>query len=153
MSRKGIITVGAATVLVTLLAGTAAALANFSFTVGTVAGGYNFGRFSSYHLVPATVQIHAFTMKPGDSIPWHYHKATSYVILERGTLTERHETEPDQCVSLEFTGGTAFVEPPGEVHTVSNTGNDVAVIWWATVFPQSDGIQADGTYYVDSPCN
>ena len=143
MSRKGKIAGGA--VLGLLIAvGTAYALANFSLTLGDVIGGYNFN--DGMGVVPAIAQIHGFVMKPGDTIPWHHHKATSYVILVRGDLTETHviSTNPDtklsQCGTVQVSGGTAFVEVPNEIHTVTNTGNRDAVIWWATVFPKSDGI-------------
>src|SRR5215470_10107517 len=122
LSRKGRVSVGLAIGLVTILAGTALALSNISFTLGTIAS-YDFGAFGPGYPVPGTIQIQAFVMKPGDTVPWHYHKGVSYVILSRGTLTEQH-----------------LVEPVGAVHSVTNTGNDVAVIWWATIFPQSDGI-------------
>jgi ribosomal protein L27 len=100
-------------------------------------------------------------MNPGDAIPWHYHKGVSYVILARSTLTEQHIVGPDQCSSEEVTAGSAFVESPGMVHTVVNPGNDVALTWWATIFPKSDGIvhfskefKADGVYLVNAPnCN
>jgi hypothetical protein len=47
------------------------------------------------------------------------------------------------------------------MHSVTNTGNDVAVIWWSTIFPASDGIvhfshefKAGGVYPVNAPnCN
>jgi quercetin dioxygenase-like cupin family protein len=139
MSRKRKISMALVAVLVVVLAGTAVALATISFTLGTVAS-YDFGSFGPGYPVPATMQIEAFTMRPGDTIPWHFHKATSYVILARGTLTEQHVIGPDQCASVELSAGSAFVEGPGEVHTVTNTGKDVAVIWWSTVFPKDDGI-------------
>lgn len=160
MSRKGKISVGIMLSLVTILAGTTLAMSTISFTIGTVAG-YDFGGFGPGYPVPGTVQIQAFTMKPGDTVPWHFHKGLSYVILERGTLTEQHVAGPNQCASEEVTAGNAFVEPPGLVHTVTNTGNDVAVIWWATVFPKSDGIaefspafKSGGVYPANAPnCN
>jgi quercetin dioxygenase-like cupin family protein len=153
-------TFGLAAGLLTVLVGTALALANIGLITGTVAS-YDFGSFGPGYPVPGTVQIHAFTMKPGDEIPWHYHKALSYVILLRGTLTERHLAGPGQCASEELTPGSAFAEPAGLVHTVTNTGNSAAVIWWATVFPKSDGIvafspafQAGGVYPAAAPnCN
>jgi quercetin dioxygenase-like cupin family protein len=100
-------------------------------------------------------------MAPGESIPWHFHKATSYVVLARGTLTEQHVAGPNQCGVEEFAAGAAFVEPPGALHTVTNTGNDAALIWWATVFPQSDGVarftpsfKTGGVYPAEAPsCN
>jgi quercetin dioxygenase-like cupin family protein len=161
MSRKGKITAAIVVVLVaTLVAGSALALTSIAFTIGTIAG-YDFGGFGPGHPIPATVQIQAFVMKPGDTVPWHYHKGPSYVILERGTLTELHVVAPNQCASEEVTAGSAFVEPPGLVHTVTNSGNDAAVIWWSTVFPQSDGIadfspafKSGGVYPATPPnCN
>lgn len=160
MSRNAKISAAILLSLITMLAGTAVALTSISFTTGTVAS-YDFGGFGPGHPVPGTVQIQAFTMKPGDSIPWHFHKGVSYVILERGTLTEQHLVGPDQCSSEELTAGSAFVEPPGLVHTVSNTGSDAAVVWWATVFPKSDGIaqfspafKSGGVYPAEVPsCN
>ena len=108
--------------------------------------------------MPGTVQIHAFTMNPGDSIPWHYHKGVSFVMLAHGSLTEQHVVGANQCESEELTVGSAFVESPGAVHNVTNTGSDVTVIWWATVFPKSDGIvqftsdfRAGGVYPVEAP--
>lgn len=162
MTRKGKISIslGIALGLVTVLAGSALALTSIAFTIGTIAS-YDFAGFGPGYPVPGTVQIQAFTMKPGDTVPWHYHKGASYVILERGTLTEQHVVEPGQCASEEVTAGSAFVEPPGLIHTVSNTGNGVAVVWWATVFPKSDGIaefnpafKSGGVYPANPPsCN
>jgi len=158
LSRKAkVISAVVAISLVTILATTAFALSNISLTLGSTE--YDFG---DGNLIPATVQIHEFTMKPGDTIPWHFHKASSYVILKRGTLTETHyEPQTGQCHSEEVTAGNAFVEPPGLVHTVTNTGNGDAIILWSTVFPQSDGVveftpsfKVGGVYLVQPPnCN
>lgn len=160
MSRKRRIATGVVVALTTVLVGTAFALTSTKFTIGTAAS-YDFGGFGPGHPIPATIQIQAFTMAPGETIPWHFHKATSYVILERGTLTEEHAASPGHCESEELGGGAAFVEPPGAVHTVTNTGNEAAVIWWATVFPASDPIapftpsfKTGGVYPTDPPsCN
>jgi len=160
MSRKRRIAAAAVIVLTLVMVGTALALSNISLTTGTIAN-YDFGGFGPGYPVAGTVQIQAFTMAPGETVPWHFHKGTSYVVLARGTLTEQHVAGPNQCESEELTAGSAFVEPPGAVHTVTNTGRDAAVIWWATVFPQSDGLaqfapsfKSGGSYPVDMPsCN
>src|SRR5215475_10660043 len=138
-SRNARVSAAVVVALVTVLAGTAWALANIDLKLGTVAS-YDFGGYGPGYPVPGTIQIHAFTMNPGDTIPWHYHKGVSYVILAHGTLTEQHLTGADQCASEEVTHGSAFVEAPGQVHSVTNTGNEVAIIWWATIFPKSDPI-------------
>jgi hypothetical protein len=157
LSRKGKVSVGLAIGLVTILAGTALALSNISFNLGTTSN-YDFGAFGPGYPVPGTIQIQAFVMKPGDAIPWHYHKGVSYVILSRGTLTEQHLVGANQCESEELSAGSAFVEPAGLVHSVTNTGNGSAEIWWATIFPQSDGIaqfspqfQSGGVYPANPP--
>lgn len=157
LSRKAKMSVAVAISVVTMLAGTALALSNISLKLGTVAS-YDFGGYGPGYPVAGTIQIHAFKMNPGDSIPWHYHKGVSYVILARGTVTEQHLSGPNQCSSEEVAEATAFVESPGQVHTVTNTGSNVAVIWWATIFPKSDGVvqfsrefKAGGVYPVNAP--
>jgi hypothetical protein len=157
MTRKRKLAIATLICLVTLMVSSAFALSNIALLLGTVPA-YDFGLAGPGYPVPATIQIHAFTMKPGDAVPWHFHKATSYVILAHGKLTEEHLVGPHQCASEEFHGGSAFVEGPGQPHTVKNTGSNVAVIWWATVFPQSDGIvefapgfKAGGVYPVQAP--
>jgi len=156
-SRKALVSCVLAVGLVVVVARTALALSNICLRLGTVAS-YDFAGYGPGHPVPGTIQIHAFKMSPGDAVPWHYHKGVSYVIVARGTLTERHLVAPNQCESEEATAGSAFVEPAGLVHTVTNTGNDAAIIWWATVFPESDGVvrfspefTAGGVYPVDPP--
>jgi hypothetical protein len=160
MTRKRKLAIATLICLMAVMVGSAFALSNIALLLGTVPA-YDFGVSGPGYPIPATVQIHAFTMRPGDTIPWHFHKATSYVVLAHGKLTEEHLAGPNQCASEDFTGGAAFVEGPGQVHSVKNTGDNVAVIWWATVFPQSDGIvdfapgfRVGGVYPVQAPnCN
>lgn len=139
------------------LVGTALAFSNVSLTLGSGAS-YDFGNQGGVQ--PATIQFHTFTMKPGDTVPWHYHKAMSYAVLERGTLTETHADESGSCVSAQFSAGIGFVEQPGEVHTVTNSGHGAALVTWATAFPTSDGTLqispqfiAGGIYFASPPCN
>jgi hypothetical protein len=151
LSRKGKLTVALVLGLVTVLAGTALAVSNILFKTGTVAS-YDFGGYGPGYPVPGTIQIQAFRMNPGETVPWHYHKGVSYVILVHGTLSEEHVVGPHRCASEEVTGGSAFTESPGQVHSVTNAGTDVAVIWWATIYPKSDG--PGGIYPAADPnCN
>ncbi|SRR6266568_2477277 len=157
MTRNRKISIGIVIALMTVLTGTALALSSISFSTGTVRS-YDFGGFGPGFPVPATIQIQKFTLKPGDTIPWHFHKGVSYVILSRGTLTEKHLVGPAQCESEELTGGSAFVELPGQVHNVTNTGREDAVISWTTLFPKRDGIvqfnpefKSGGIYLVKAP--
>ncbi len=151
-SSKWKITFGIAAGILTLLAGSAFAFSTTRFVAGTV-DVYDFGTVGGEIIgtQPAFVVISSFTMKPGDTVPWHYHKGITYVIVQTGAVTEE-EFIDGQCSSRLDTAGSSFVEPAGQVHSVTNNGPGVAVIWFATVFPQSDGIHG-GTYFVNSPCN
>ena len=111
--KAKVISVVAGISLVTILATTAFALSNISLTLGSTQ--YDFGDGNP---IPATVQIHVFTMKPGDTIPWHFHKAPSYVILKRGTLTEQHyDQQTGQCGSEQVTAVSQVAATVGQGNT------------------------------------
>jgi quercetin dioxygenase-like cupin family protein len=144
---KGKIAAGVVVGVLTIMAGTALALSNISLTLGSLPS-YDFGTINlttgdtdPVGIKPTTVQFHSFTVKPGEAIGWHYHKALAYVVIEHGTLSERHVNGNGTCSAWEAFGtGSAFVEEPGDVHMVANTGNNAAVVTWATAFPTEDGI-------------
>lgn len=149
MSRTGKIAGGAVVVgVLTLLAGTAFALSSISLTLGSVPGSYDFGTINlttgdidQVGTRPATVQFQTFAVKPGEAIGWHYHRGLAYVVIEHGTLSEQHLNGNGTCAAWEtFAAGSAFVEQPGEVHRVANTGKSEAVVTWATAFPTEDGV-------------
>lgn len=97
---------------------TTGAIASFPFPAGTG---------------PGFVQIQQIVLKPGDSTGWHHHDGPSWVILERGGGV----FETEACGSpTALQAGTAFAEPPNNVHKVDNFGPGEASIWWATVYPQ-----------------
>jgi len=135
-----------------VLATTAFALVFISTFQGTVAS-YDFGAFGPGYPVPGTVEIQSFNLKPGDVVPWHYHKGLSYVILVHGNLTEQEMVGQDACGPINiFAAGTAFVETPGQIHTVTNPGPGAATLYWATIFPKDD--PDGGTKFVEPPnCN
>jgi quercetin dioxygenase-like cupin family protein len=134
-------------VMIVVLAATAFAFSTIFTFQGTV-DNYDFGQYGGPQ--PGTVEIQAFTMKPGDVIPWHLHKGLSYVILVHGTLAEQEFDGTCRTPTL-VEPGSAFVEPPGRVHRVSNPGPGSAIIYWATVFPQADGPAGDAVF-VDQNC-
>ena len=138
---------GATLGVLTILAGTAFALSNISLTLGSVPGSYDFGTINlttggtdPVGTRPATVQIHTFTVKPGETINWHYHRGLAYVVIEHGTLSEQHLDGNSCSAWVAFGAGSAFVEEPGDVHRVANTGKGDAVVTWATAFPTEDGV-------------
>jgi quercetin dioxygenase-like cupin family protein len=156
-SKKAKITAFVIAAGLIVCARTSYALTNISLILGTTTS-YDFGGYGPGYPIPATVQIQVFTLKPGEGVPWHYHKAPSYVIVTRGKLTMQQLVGPDHCTSHEMPAESGFVENPGMIHTVSNTGHGVAVIWWSTVFPKSDPIvqyaprfKSGGIYPVPTP--
>ena len=79
---------------------------------GTVAA-YDFGEFGPGHDMPGTVEIQAFTLNPGENVPWHYHKGLSYVVLVQGNLAEQELTRDGGCATPHiFKHRAAFVETP-----------------------------------------
>jgi|SoiMethySBSTD1v2_1073268.scaffolds.fasta_scaffold188732_3 quercetin dioxygenase-like cupin family protein len=148
MSTTRKIAAGAVIGVLTILAGTAFALSNISLTLGSLPGSYDFGTVNlttggidPVGTKPATVQVHTFTVKPGETLNWHYHRALAYVVIEHGTLSEQHINADGTCSAwVAFGVGSAFVEEPGDVHRVANTGKSEAVVTWATAFPTEDGV-------------
>jgi len=146
MISRGKIAAGVVGVL-TILGGTAFALSsNISLTLGSLPS-YDFGTINlttggADHVgsKPATVQFHTFHVKPGEAIDWHYHRGLAYVVIEHGTLSEQHVDNGNCSAWAAFGAGTGFVEEPGEVHRVANTGRTDAVVTWATAFPTEDGV-------------
>ncbi len=66
----------------------------------------------------AMVQI---TVDPGGSSGWHSHPGGAIIVVKMGSLTV-YESVGDQCRTKTYTAGQAFVERPGEVDQVINTG-------------------------------
>lgn len=64
------------------------------------------------------VQARLFTLAPGDTIPWHFHRAASdhYFILD-GTLTIVTR-EPEQTQAFE--AGSDYRIAPGTAHCIAN---------------------------------
>lgn len=97
---------------------------------------------------PATIQIHTFVLHRGAAVPWHYHKALSYVTIQSGTLGEMHKNSDGTCSALEkHSAGDGFSEPAYFIHEVVNVGQGDAVITWATAFPSSDPPLAIGPQF------
>ena len=82
--------------------------------------------------IPTVMQFQKIILKQGASTGWHHHDGPSLVILEKGNGV----VETEACgSSTPLQAGTAFAEPPNNVHKVDNFGPGEATIWWATVYP------------------
>src|SRR5262249_48262690 len=59
--------------------------------------------------------------RPGGSSGWHSHPGGAIVVVKTGTLTV-YESVGSHCRSTTYTAGQAFIERPGELDDVFNTG-------------------------------
>lgn len=102
----------------------------------------------------AMVQI---TVAPGGSSGWHSHPGGAIVIVEQGSLTTYHAVGTDRgsdgrggrqprCEATSYTAGQAFIERPGEVDDVLNTGSGPYILY--VTFPR---VPPGGTTRIDQP--
>jgi len=79
------------------------------------------------------VAMAQITVSPGGSSGWHSHPGGAIVVVQQGSLTV-YESVGDQCQTKTYTAGQAFVERPGEVDQVINTGTVPYVLF--VTFPR-----------------
>ena len=61
------------------------------------------------------------TVNPGGSAGWHSHPGGAIVVVKQGSLTV-YTSAGSQCQITTYSAGQAFIERPGEVDNVLNTG-------------------------------
>ena len=79
------------------------------------------------------VAVAQITVGPGGSSGWHSHPGGAIVVVQHGSLTV-YKSIGSQCQSTTYTAGQAFVERPGEVDQVINTGTIPSVLF--VTFPR-----------------
>jgi len=67
------------------------------------------------------VAVAQITVGPGGSSGWHSHPGGAIVVVQHGSLTV-YRSVGRECQSTTYTAGQAFIERPGEVDDVVNTG-------------------------------
>ena len=85
------------------------------------------------------------TVQPGGSSGWHSHPGGAIIIVQAGTLTT-YRSVGRRCESTAYTAGQAFIERPGEVDQVINTGSVPYVLY--VTFPR---VPLDGSTRTDQP--
>ena len=73
------------------------------------------------------------TVDPGGSSGWHSHPGGAIVVVKTGSLTV-YRSIGSQCDITTYGAGQAFVERPGEVDQVINTGSIPYVLY--VTFPR-----------------
>ena len=71
--------------------------------------------------VGTDVAMAQITVVPGGSSGWHSHPGGAIIIVKQGTLTVNRAIG-SQCQTTTYSTGQAFIERPGEVDQVVNTG-------------------------------
>ena len=79
------------------------------------------------------VAMAQITVNPGGSSGWHSHPGGAIIVVQHGSLTV-YRSVGGQCHTRTYTAGQAFVERPGEVDQVINTGTDPYVLF--VTFPR-----------------
>jgi quercetin dioxygenase-like cupin family protein len=83
--------------------------------------------------VGTDVAMAQITVEPGGSSGWHSHPGGAIVVVKTGTLTV-HRSLGSQCQTTTYSAGQAFIERPGEVDDVVNTGTVPYVLF--VTFPR-----------------
>jgi quercetin dioxygenase-like cupin family protein len=83
--------------------------------------------------VGSDVALAQITVSPCGSSGWHSHPGGAIVVVQQGSLT-LHKAVDDGCLTRTYTAGQAFVERPGEVDQVINTGTVPYVLF--VTFPR-----------------
>ncbi len=98
------------------------------------------------------------TVVPGGSSGWHSHPGGAIIVIKQGdlavyrpSLEDNRSNEDDgsngsQCEITHFTAGQAFIELPGEVDQVVNTGTIPYVLF--VTFPR---VPVGGPTRIDQP--
>jgi quercetin dioxygenase-like cupin family protein len=73
---------------------------------------------------PSTVSVVRVVLEPGGTTGWHSHPSSVFVAIEAGEVTLTNH----DCASRTLGAGGLFVERPGRVHNVENTGTVAAIL-------------------------
>jgi quercetin dioxygenase-like cupin family protein len=77
--------------------------------------------------VGTDVAMAQITVVPGGSSGWHSHPGGAIIVVKQGTLTV-YRSLGSQCQISTYSAGQAFIERPGEVDQVVNTGTTPYVL-------------------------
>lgn len=85
------------------------------------------------------------TVVPGGSSGWHSHPGGAIVVVKQGELTV-YKSAGSQCEVFTYAAGQAFLERPGELTDVVNTGTSPYVL--LVTFPR---VPEGGPTRIDMP--
>jgi quercetin dioxygenase-like cupin family protein len=119
--RWALLSIGLAGVVAAAMVGTGAATPPSGLVNIPLARGTNVSEGTIPLQVGTDVAMAQITVDPGGSSGWHSHPGGAIIVVKTGTLTV-NESVGSQCHVTTYTAGQAFIERPGEVDDVFNTG-------------------------------
>jgi quercetin dioxygenase-like cupin family protein len=108
-----------------------------------LAGGTDLSKGTIPFQVGTDVAMAQITVDSGGSSGWHSHPGGAIIIVKQGALTV-YRAIGSQCQTATYSAGQAFIERPGEVDQVVNTGT-VPYILFVTFprVPQGESARID----------
>jgi quercetin dioxygenase-like cupin family protein len=131
--RWALVSVGLAGVVTTMTVAPGGATPPSGLTNIPLARGTNTTDGSIPLKAGSDVALAQITVNPGGSSGWHSHPGGAIVVVQQGSLTV-YESVGSKCETTTYTAGQAFVERPGEVDQVINTGTIPYVLF--VTFPR-----------------
>ena len=143
MRRKSLFALLLVLVGVAVYGGIALATPPSGLTNVPLARGTNVSHGTIPLQVGTDVAMAQITVNPGGSAGWHSHPGGAIVVVKTGTLTV-DTAVGNQCQITTYSAGQAFIERPGEVDQVINTGTTPYVLFVTFPrVPQGDSPRTD----------
>ena len=141
--RWALLSVGLAGVVTAVTVAPAVATPPSGLTNIPLARGTNTSNGTIPLQVGTDVAMAQITVDPAGSSGWHSHPGGAIVVVKQGSLTV-YTSVGSQCQTTTYSAGQAFIERPGEVDDVINTGT-VPYVLFVTFprVPQGDSARID----------
>jgi quercetin dioxygenase-like cupin family protein len=143
--RWAFLTVGLVGLLAAVNAVPGAATPSSGLTNVTLARGSDLSVGTIAFQQGTDVVVAQITVVPGGSSGWHSHPGGAIVVVKQGELTV-HRSVGSQCETTSYTAGQAFIDRPGEVDDIVNTGTIPYVLF--VTFPR---VPRGGSARIDEP--
>ena len=91
------------------------------------------------------IVVAQITVSPGGSSGWHTHPGGAIIVINKGSLTV-YKSRGSNCEVFTYSTGQAFIERPGEIDDVVNTGSSPYVL--LVTFPR---VPVGGSARIDVP--
>ncbi len=141
--RWSLLSVGLASVVTAVTVAPASATPPSGLTNVPLARGTDVSHGTIPLQIGTDVAMAQITVDPGGSSGWHSHPGGAIIVVKQGALTV-YRSVGSQCQTATYSAGQAFIERPGEVDDVLNTGT-VPYILFVTFprVPQGDSARTD----------